>query len=465
MAHHGWGADLRPNGQRACGGPRTSAKAHSQDTDDTPEVARDQMAWSSFERSRAASSGTFGDTTADHWTFTSVQDTALGAVAGVLAKVRFSQSGWADDAFAFEVYDGSTWTPLATYDPLNPPPTTLTTLSYDASSILTTAAQVNAAQLRLIGAAKEKQRDTITLSVDGARLGIEPPPTPTPTPTATPTPTPTPTSVPPTGTTDIEPSYWSDANPGETMTYSHTVTNEGGTFDTKDITTSSSQGWTVTLWESDGITQLSDHNGNGIPDTDRLNSGVSATIIVKVTVPPGTLRDTVDVTTVTANSGRNPGPDNSDSATDTTTVLGLILMSLSTATITFGEVSPDGHVDPGATGVTSTSDDQGAYYVMQGELLVTVTSNAAWNGYCRGQENTGSAGTLLVVNGDLEWRLAGDSTWAAFLLDSESPPYDNSCFAARSTGDNPKDYDFRLRVDWADDPGTVSFVVVFAAVQ
>jgi hypothetical protein len=53
-----------------------------------------------------------------------------------------------------------------------------------------------------------------------------------------------------------------------------------------------------------------------------------------------------------------------------------------------------------------------------------------------------------------------DPTRTAFLLDSESPPLDNSCSAAR-TGSNPK----RCGLRWSHVPGAVSFVVVFETVQ
>lgn len=596
----------------------------------------------SFNDAVASVTGAFGGPPGEDWTFATVQDTILFTITQTLAEIRFSQSGWADDSFDFEVYDGTAWSTVTTFDSLNPPPTGLTTLSYDVSATLDTAAKVNAVQMRLLGTGKTGSKDTISIFVDGARLGVTgaPPPTPTPipsptptpaptptvtpgpsptptltptpspTPTPTPIPSPTPTPAPPSGTTDVEPYSAQDAHPGDTISYTHTVTHAGGSFDTKDITAVSAHAWTTEIFESDGITQLADTNGNGVPDTDRLNSGEIATIVVKITAPPGTsigtidvmtvtgssgrnptpanedfvedtttviafppgptptptpapsptpspptgttdiepdlaqlsvpdaivsyehtvthvgstfdtkdvtassdqgwalglfqadgvtpltdsngnaipdtgrlnsgesigivvtvtippgvLARTEDVTTVTADSGRNPGPANQDSVTDTTTILGVLTISISTALVEFGNVSPQGEVDPATMGVTSTNDDQGAYYVYTDAVQAAITSNDAWTGYCRAAENSGTATDITVADGRLEWRLSGDAAWTAFTTATQLPPFDNNCFASRSTGENVYTYDFRLRVEWTDSPGTFSSEVAFAASQ
>lgn len=285
-----------------------------------------------------------------------------------------------------------------------------------------------------------------------------------PGPTPTPSPTPTPTPAPPSGTTDINPNNRADANPGAIVAYMHTVTHTGVSFDTKDITYVSSRGWTSGLYAADGVTPLTDTNGNGIVDTGRLSAGQSVTIVVKVSVPAGTLAGTQDVTTVTANSGRNPSPANSYSVTDITTVKGVLSISMSAASVTFGFVGPTGEVDPAVTGVTSTTNASGAYYVKSAAQTVTVTSNAPWTGYCRAGENTGPAG-IFVTNERLEWRLVDDATWRPFSVPAYSAPYDNTCFASRRTGANTYQYEYRLRVDWTDDPGTFSVVVNYVATQ
>ncbi len=137
---------------------------------------------------------------------------------------------------------------------------------------------------------------------------------------------------------------------------------------------------------------------------------------------------------------------------------------MSAASVTFGFVGPTGEVDPAVTGVTSTTSASGAYYIKSAAQTVTVTSNAPWTGYCRADENTGPAG-IFVTNGCLEWRLVDDATWRPFSVPAQSTPYDNTCFASRMTGANTYQYEYRLRVDWTDDPGTFSVVVSYVATQ
>lgn len=243
------------------------------------------------------------------------------------------------------------------------------------------------------------------------------------------------------------------------------VTHLGSSFDTKDITAASSGGWSIELYAADGVTVLVDTNGNGTPDTGELPSGGSTGIVVKVTVPADGLAGEQDVTTVRAVSGRNPTPGNTDTATDTTTVSGVLTLSLSTTAVLLGQVTPDGVVDPSVTGVTSVADAAGAYYVKTGAVQVTVASNGPWTGACRGGENTGTASTIRVAAGRFEWRLAGDTGWVAFLPGSLVQPYDNSCFQSRAVGSNGYVYDFRLRVEWTDDPGTFQTSVTLGALQ
>ena len=56
---------------------------------------------------------------------------------------------------------------------------------------------------------------------------------------------------------DIDPAALSsDADPGDLVCYAHTLTNNGNDDDTIEVVTTSSQGWTVTVYE--------DTNGNGV---------------------------------------------------------------------------------------------------------------------------------------------------------------------------------------------------------
>ncbi|MDI7275507.1 MAG: hypothetical protein QME94_05980, partial [Anaerolineae bacterium] len=282
----------------------------------------------------------------------------------------------------------------------------------------------------------------------------------------------TPTAT-PTGNTEIYPDQTATADPDTTVAYVHTVVHlDRRTFDYKNITAVSSLGWPVALFEADGVTPLTDHNADGIPDTGKMWDDTPVTIVVKVTVPPGTPGGTADMLVVTAQSGRNPLPQNADTATDTTIVSGAptLSISVSASAVTFGAVGPDGEVDPGVSGVSSTVDDQGADYVIdaadgQGAAEVTVTSSVPWTGYCRASENAGTATSVTIADQRLAWRLDGAAGWTAFTTAVESPPYGNNCFPSRIVGSNTYLYDYRLRILWSDAAGTFESVVTYEVSQ
>ena len=89
---------------------------------------------------------------------------------------------------------------------------------------------------------------------------------------------------------------------GQTVTYTHYVTNTGSLADTYTLDSSSSQSWAV------GITPL----------VLSLAAGQRGQITVTVNIPAGTPAGTIDEATITVTS--NGEPTVSDSATDTTTV-------------------------------------------------------------------------------------------------------------------------------------------------
>ena len=146
---------------------------------------------------------------------------------------------------------------------------------------------------------------------------------------------------------DVSPDNASSADPGDVVSYLHTVTNQGNGDDTIDITASSSQGWSVALYldDGDGIfepgtddTLLADSDADTVPDTGLLTDDGTADIWVEVTVPSGVADGTVDTTTVTGTSSFDTGQ--SDSATDTTTITSPDLSVVKS-------VSPTGDQPPG----------------------------------------------------------------------------------------------------------------------
>ncbi len=80
------------------------------------------------------------------------------------------------------------------------------------------------------------------------------------------------------------------ADPGQTVFFQNTISNLGNVTDTYDISLRGSTfpaGSTITLLGSNGVTPLSDSNGNGVPDTGPIMAGGSATVIVRVVLPVG----------------------------------------------------------------------------------------------------------------------------------------------------------------------------------
>lgn len=101
---------------------------------------------------------------------------------------------------------------------------------------------------------------------------------------------------------------------GSTVTYTHTITNNGNTTETFDLSALSSRGWGVTI---------TDASGNPVTSVT-LARDASTSVLVSVAIPASAISGTQDVTTLTATARSDPGV--SDSATDVTRV-GLVTVS------------------------------------------------------------------------------------------------------------------------------------------
>lgn len=76
---------------------------------------------------------------------------------------------------------------------------------------------------------------------------------------------------------------------GATLTYVNTLHNTGNGTDTFDITLTGATfpvGSGYVLYQSDGVTPLTDSNGNGTPDTGPIAAGATTTVVLKLTLPP-----------------------------------------------------------------------------------------------------------------------------------------------------------------------------------
>ncbi len=155
-----------------------------------------------FNDLAAACAGDFAEGAGQAWTFTAFQDTELPVIPGVTLEVRMAMQGYQNDLVELQLYDGENWHGVDTFQSTNRPPDVLETLSYPVSTFLTDPSELDASQLRLIGADIVGPADSLTIQIDGVRLVVNDPfvtPTPLP-PIPTPTaPAPAPTSVPEVG--------------------------------------------------------------------------------------------------------------------------------------------------------------------------------------------------------------------------------------------------------------------------
>jgi uncharacterized repeat protein (TIGR01451 family) len=79
------------------------------------------------------------------------------------------------------------------------------------------------------------------------------------------------------------------ATQGATLIYTNTLTNTGNGTDAFDVTLGASTfppGTGYVLYQSDGVTPLTDSNGNGTPDTGPVLAGGVRTVVLQVTLPP-----------------------------------------------------------------------------------------------------------------------------------------------------------------------------------
>ncbi len=95
---------------------------------------------------------------------------------------------------------------------------------------------------------------------------------------------------------ELSPGYSQITSPGTIITYTHILTNTGTNLDTFVVQASSSQTWSVALLSPTGTLNL----------PLQLDSGLSATVMIRLTVPTPVISGTVDMTTITVTSQTDP---------------------------------------------------------------------------------------------------------------------------------------------------------------
>jgi uncharacterized repeat protein (TIGR01451 family) len=188
---------------------------------------------------------------------------------------------------------------------------------------------------------------------------------------------------------DFAPDNAGNATAGGTITYAHTVTNNGNVGDTFNLTYTSSQGWTYVFLDA----------ASAPISSVTLAPGASAPVNVRLTVPAGATVGTVEVGVMTATGAVTLV---SDDATDITTITaGNLTLNKS--------VSPSGNQVPG-TDLTYTVDYQN---VGSSTLNTIVVYDAvpAWTQFKVGSSTTGTA-PATVTGIAVQYSNNNGATWA-----------------------------------------------------
>lgn len=202
---------------------------------------------------------------------------------------------------------------------------------------------------------------------------------------------------------------------GGTVTFTNAVINQGNGSDTFNMTLTNNAfpaGTTFQLFRADGVTPLTDSNGDGVPDTGPMDAGTTRNVIVQATLPTGVAGGgayTIDLV------GRSVlDTTRSDSGTDTLTTIGTSVVDLTNnsaggpgagAGPEVSAVSTTA-VAPGSTArvtlVISNSSGAADTYNLSATTdgtLNTVTLPAGWSVVFRDSNNNVVANTGVVNGG------------------------------------------------------------------
>ncbi len=123
------------------------------------------------------------------------------------------------------------------------------------------------------------------------------------------------------GPLSLQPNHDNYAVAGTVLFYGHTLTNTNGQYDCYAVAATSSEGWTVLLWNDlnkNGVHETVNPNEPALASPVCLNPGQTQYLVAEVQVPGGAAAGVVDVTTITATSANQPSKF--DTATDITRV-------------------------------------------------------------------------------------------------------------------------------------------------
>ncbi len=188
----------------------------------------------------------------------------------------------------------------------------------------------------------------------------------------------------------LTPDHEVSAFPGETVAFTHALTNRGNGADTVDFSAVSLEGWALSFWDPAGGAPLADTNGDGYPDSGPIAAKGVFEFVLKAVVPSSIPTPSDDLITVKGTSSRNSlvearardllhaglaafYPDQSKKGTEGSTIPfgGQIVANLQAQTVQFAistessqgwsrEVFPDYDCDGTADGPAATGIAVGA---------------------------------------------------------------------------------------------------------
>ena len=264
----------------------------------------------------------------------------------------------------------------------------------------------------------------------------------------------------------IAPDNSDSGPPNSIVSYSHTVTNTGRGNDTFDITKSSSAGWTVDLYQADGVTPLPDTDLDTTPDTGSLAPSGSVNIVVKVTIGWSATNDSTLVSSV---SSVDTGVQSS--ATDTTTAPPTITLNLGDTTLAMGSPDPNCEDNPDGTAVgeftvyNGTAGNQGCAYTWS-PLAITVDSNRPWTGTVAGSDGTPTSGVTVALGNYRYDAAAAALSYPGCAGDAQLPTTPGPFESSGSEGSNQVyNHHHCVVIDWDDNDGTIDSTITYTVSQ
>ena len=124
---------------------------------------------------RANAVGKWSKTPYEYWDFVIENYTGiLGPINNVFLYLKHNQTGWIDENFVIQIWNGSTWSDVRSYTPGDGPPTVDTTDNWDVMVLgIDTWKEIDAAIVRISGNGTNPAEETVNWYVDTVELRIE----------------------------------------------------------------------------------------------------------------------------------------------------------------------------------------------------------------------------------------------------------------------------------------------------